>query len=124
VEGYEIAAPDTYIAPIYGCDIADQQLISILKVSQPAHVIIGIGGGVQEKLGLYLRENLAYRPTIHCVGAALGFLTGDQKPIPDWGGPTLSRVAFAPGSSAQSFRKAFPTCRSASMAHLEIQREY
>jgi UDP-N-acetyl-D-mannosaminuronic acid transferase (WecB/TagA/CpsF family) len=47
-------------------------------------VIIGIGGGVQEKLGLYLRENLGYRPAIHCVGAALGFLTGDQKAIPDW----------------------------------------
>src|SRR5206468_307655 len=54
-EGYEIAAADTYIAPIYRCDVADHQLVSILKVSQPAHVIIGIGGGVQEKLGLYLR---------------------------------------------------------------------
>src|SRR5947207_1107431 len=50
-ESYEIAAADTYIAPIYSCDVADNQLVSILKVSQPAHVIIGIGGGVQEKLG-------------------------------------------------------------------------
>src|SRR6266513_4813406 len=83
-ESYEIAAANTYIAPIYRRDVADHQLVSILKGSQPAHVIIGIGGGVQEKLGLYLRENLAYRPAIHCVGAALGFLTGDQKPIPDW----------------------------------------
>jgi N-acetylglucosaminyldiphosphoundecaprenol N-acetyl-beta-D-mannosaminyltransferase len=83
-KGYEIAAADTYIAPIYRSDVADHQLVSILKVSQPAHVIIGIGGGVQEKLGLYLRENLGYRPAIHCVGAALGFLTGDQKAIPDW----------------------------------------
>src|SRR5207249_9197191 len=55
-ESYEIAAADTYIAPIYSCNVADNQLVSILKVSQPAHVIIGIGGGVQEKLGLYLRE--------------------------------------------------------------------
>src|SRR5438067_11117229 len=83
-EGYQVAAADTYIAPIYRCNVADHQLISILKASQPAHVIIGIGGGAQEKLGLYLRENLAYRPAIHCVGAALGFLTGDQKPIPGW----------------------------------------
>src|SRR6266404_4088798 len=53
-EGYEIAAADTYIAPIYRWNVADQQLVSILKVVEPAHVIIGIGGGVQEKLGLYL----------------------------------------------------------------------
>ena len=75
---------DTYIASIYRSNVADHQLVSILKVSQPAHVIIGIGGGVQEKLGFYLRENLAYRPAVHCIGAALGFLTGDQKPIPGW----------------------------------------
>ena len=82
--GYEIAEAKTYIAPIYGRDVVDHQLVSILKLSQPAHVIIGIGGGVQEKLGLYLRENLGYRPAIHCIGAALGFITGDQAPIPDW----------------------------------------
>ena len=46
--------------------------------------IIAIGSGAQEKLGYYLRENLSYRPAIHCTGAALGFITGDQKAIPDW----------------------------------------
>jgi UDP-N-acetyl-D-mannosaminuronic acid transferase (WecB/TagA/CpsF family) len=29
-------------------------------------------------------ERLDYRPAIHCIGAALGFLTGDQVRIPDW----------------------------------------
>jgi UDP-N-acetyl-D-mannosaminuronic acid transferase (WecB/TagA/CpsF family) len=82
--GFEIAAANTHVAPIYGCDVADHQMVSILNASQPPHVIIGIGGGVQEKLGFYLRENLAYRPAVHCIGAALGFLTGDQKPIPGW----------------------------------------
>ena len=48
------------------------------------HVIIAIGSGAQEKLGYYLRENLPYRPAIHCTGAALGFVTGDQIAIPDW----------------------------------------
>jgi UDP-N-acetyl-D-mannosaminuronic acid transferase (WecB/TagA/CpsF family) len=47
-------------------------------------VLIAIGSGAQEKLGHYLRENLSYRPAIHCIGAALGFLTGDQIAIPDW----------------------------------------
>ncbi len=47
-------------------------------------MIIAIGSGAQEKLGYYLRENLTYRPAIHCIGAALGFVTGDQTAIPDW----------------------------------------
>jgi len=50
----------------------------------PGHVIIGIGGGVQEKLGLFLKENSRTKPAIHCIGAALAFLTGDQAPIPMW----------------------------------------
>jgi UDP-N-acetyl-D-mannosaminuronic acid transferase (WecB/TagA/CpsF family) len=110
-EGYEIAAADTYIAPIYRRDVADDQLVSILKVNQPAHVIIAIGGGVQEKLGLYLRENLAYRPAIHCVGAALAFLTGDQKPIPDWADRLylgwLLRLVRQPKVFAKRFLRAF-----------------
>ena len=110
-EGYEIAAAATYIAPIYRSDVADQQLVSILKIIQPAQVIIAIGGGVQERLGLYLRENLAYRPAIHCVGAALGFLTGDQKPIPDWADRLylgwLLRLARQPNVFAKRFLRAF-----------------
>ena len=47
-------------------------------------MVVGIGGGVQEKLGFFLKENLRARPAIHCIGAALGFLTGDQPPIPMW----------------------------------------
>jgi UDP-N-acetyl-D-mannosaminuronic acid transferase (WecB/TagA/CpsF family) len=46
--------------------------------------VIAIGNGPQEKLGIYLRDNLPYRPAIHCIGAALGFLTGDQVAIPPW----------------------------------------
>lgn len=56
----------------------------LVKTEPPAHVVVGIGGGVQEKLGLFLKENLRARPAIHCIGAALAFLTGDQPPIPMW----------------------------------------
>jgi N-acetylglucosaminyldiphosphoundecaprenol N-acetyl-beta-D-mannosaminyltransferase len=58
-------------------------LIAIEKC-RPKHVIIALGAGVQEKLALYLKEALLYDPCIHCVGAALGFLTGYERPIPDW----------------------------------------
>jgi len=45
---------------------------------------MGVGGGVQEKLGYYLETNAGYLPGIHCTGAAIGFLSGDQMFIPDW----------------------------------------
>jgi UDP-N-acetyl-D-mannosaminuronic acid transferase (WecB/TagA/CpsF family) len=97
--GFNIEPDECYIAPVYAegrapsrpaertaqrPSLRDPALLELLNARRPAHIIIAIGGGVQEKLGLYLRDALAYRPAIHCIGAALGFLTGDQKPIPDW----------------------------------------
>jgi UDP-N-acetyl-D-mannosaminuronic acid transferase (WecB/TagA/CpsF family) len=82
--GGSTEADHFYIAPRYGPVVIDEELRAILEAHQPRQVVIAVGGGVQEKLGLYLRGALSYRPAIYCIGAALGFLTGDQKPIPDW----------------------------------------
>jgi UDP-N-acetyl-D-mannosaminuronic acid transferase (WecB/TagA/CpsF family) len=78
------AAADFYIAPRYATQVRDDALVARIDNHPPVHVVIGIGGGVQEKLGLFLKENLRARPAIHCIGAALAFLTGDQPPIPMW----------------------------------------
>jgi len=78
------ANSDFYVAPRYGPDVRDDALLAKIDSHPPAHVVVGIGGGVQEKLGLFLKENLRARPAIHCIGAALAFLTGDQPPIPMW----------------------------------------
>jgi exopolysaccharide biosynthesis WecB/TagA/CpsF family protein len=75
---------DLYIAPRYRAKIEDRELLAKIDHRTPAHVVIGIGSGPQEKLGHFLREHLSYRPAIHCLGAALGFLTGDQIRIPGW----------------------------------------
>jgi len=83
-EALPITADDCHVAPHYEIEVADPNLISFIDRRRPAHVIIAIGSGAQEKLGHYLREHLSYRPAIHCIGAALGFLTGDQIAIPDW----------------------------------------
>jgi len=83
-EPFPIASKNCYVAPRYGLEIEDRNLLSLLEQNRRSHVIIAIGSGAQEKLGYYLRENLPYRPAIHCTGAALGFVTGDQIPIPDW----------------------------------------
>ena len=73
-----------YVAPRYGPVVADPQLLARIEDLKPDHIVIGIGSASQEKLGLYLRDHLTYRPAIHCIGAALGFLTGDQAAIPAW----------------------------------------
>jgi N-acetylglucosaminyldiphosphoundecaprenol N-acetyl-beta-D-mannosaminyltransferase len=83
-EGLPIEAEDCYVAPLYPAVVEDRALLSKIANRQPANIVIAIGNGPQEKLGVYLRDGLSYRPAIHCIGAALGFLTGDQVAIPDW----------------------------------------
>jgi exopolysaccharide biosynthesis WecB/TagA/CpsF family protein len=75
---------DFYVAPIYGAKIDDLRLLEKIENRRPRHVIVGIGSGPQEKLGYYLREHSNYRAAIHCIGAALGFLVGEQVKIPAW----------------------------------------
>lgn len=82
--GFGSSPPNLYVAPFYGSVVEDRQLCARIEANRPDHVIVGIGSGPQEKLGYFLRESLSYRPAIHCIGAALGFLTGEQVKIPDW----------------------------------------
>jgi N-acetylglucosaminyldiphosphoundecaprenol N-acetyl-beta-D-mannosaminyltransferase len=81
-----ITVPDTcvYEAPIYESRIEDVELINKLQELRPQHIIITVGGGTQERLGLYLKRHLDYLPAIHCIGAAIAFLSGDQVRIPHW----------------------------------------
>jgi UDP-N-acetyl-D-mannosaminuronic acid transferase (WecB/TagA/CpsF family) len=85
VQGYAVRREDCHVAPKYGRGtVADDALVKLVNERRPRHVIIGLGGGVQEKLGLYLKKRSAARPAIHCIGAAIGFLSGDQVRIPGW----------------------------------------
>lgn len=83
-EDFPLDMENCYVAPWYGLDVEDRNLLELVEQRRPEHVIIAVGSGPQEKLGYYLRENLSYRPAIHCTGAALGFITGDEHAIPDW----------------------------------------
>ncbi len=82
--GITVAPEYLYTAPMYGTEITDTALLELLNRLRPQHVIITIGGGAQERLGLYLKQHLAYLPAIHCIGAAIAFLSGDQVNIPVW----------------------------------------
>jgi UDP-N-acetyl-D-mannosaminuronic acid transferase (WecB/TagA/CpsF family) len=84
-QGITVPEDNIYMAPMYGnASISDPALIERLNRLRPGHVIVTIGGGTQERLGLYLKRNLSYRPAIHCIGAAIAFLSGDQVHIPVW----------------------------------------
>lgn len=83
-KGLSVADNDIYVAPLYGTEIHDREILERIEKRQPKHVVLGIGGGTQERLGLYLKRNLSYLPAIHCVGAAIAFLSGDQIRIPVW----------------------------------------
>jgi len=83
-QGIEISADNIYMAPMYGKEIHDGALIELVERTRPQHVVVTIGGGTQERLGLYLKRNAGYLPAIHCIGAAIAFLSGDQVHIPVW----------------------------------------
>ena len=82
--GLNVANEDVYLAPLYGQTISDEELLERVQERRPRHIVLGVGGGTQERLGLYLKQHLCYRPAIHCIGAAIGFLSGDQVYIPIW----------------------------------------
>jgi N-acetylglucosaminyldiphosphoundecaprenol N-acetyl-beta-D-mannosaminyltransferase len=103
-QGFQTELEDCYVAPKYaGGTIADEALVDLVNARKPRHVIIGLGGGVQEKLGLYLRRHCAIRPAIHCIGAALGFLTGDQVKIPAWADQWILGWLFRCASNPRRF---------------------
>ena len=110
-ESFPIASKNCYVAPRYGLQVEDRNLLLLVEQNHPAHVITAIGSGAQEKLAYYLRENLSYRPAIYCTGAALGFITGEQVSIPDWADRLflgwLFRLLAQPGVFIPRLSRAF-----------------
>jgi UDP-N-acetyl-D-mannosaminuronic acid transferase (WecB/TagA/CpsF family) len=83
-QGIEVPADWVYVAPLYDSVPADAVLVELLERLRPQHVVLTVGGGVQEQLGWYLKQRLSFAPSIHCVGAAIAFLSGVQARIPVW----------------------------------------
>jgi UDP-N-acetyl-D-mannosaminuronic acid transferase (WecB/TagA/CpsF family) len=84
--GLDVTRDDCYIAPIYPRRgrVEDATLATLVEERRPKHVFVCVGGGPQEKLGLFLKTELSYEPGIHCLGAAIAFMTGEQATIPAW----------------------------------------
>ena len=75
-----------YIAPNYprSGNIEDKKLLQKIEQVDPSNIFIQIGGGVQERLGLFLQSKVNKGTSILCTGAALAFLSGEQVKIPMW----------------------------------------
>ena len=73
-----------YVAPQYNSkNIIDNNLLEEIKRFQPRYIIINLGGGIQESLALYIKNNIKQKISILCTGAAIAFLTKRQAPIND-----------------------------------------
>lgn len=85
-QGVIVSRDSVCLAPFYPRRgiVEDRVLLLKLEESRPRFIFICVGSGPQEKLGLWLKQNLSYRPAIICIGAAIGFLSGDQVRIPAW----------------------------------------
>lgn len=83
-EGITVPEGCVYHAPRYGPVIDDPVLLKQVRELNPEHIVLTIGGGNQERVGLFLKRNLQTVPAIHCIGAAIAFLSGDQVQIPMW----------------------------------------
>ena len=71
-----------YLAPKYKVNnLSDKKLLKLIKKVKPNFIIINIGGGIQEVLGLYIKKKIKLKTTILCTGGAISFFTGDQAPI-------------------------------------------
>jgi exopolysaccharide biosynthesis WecB/TagA/CpsF family protein len=85
-QGIFLTNENIYIAPQFSRSkpIEDSQLLAQANQAQARDIVLTLGGGTQERVGLYLKQNLNYKPAIHCIGAAIAFLSGDQVHIPVW----------------------------------------
>ena len=71
-----------YVAPKYNSNfLYDKIVLKKINHYKPDYVLINIGGGVQEILGMYLKNKLNFKTRIFCTGAAISFFTKEQAPI-------------------------------------------
>lgn len=102
-----------YIAPKYHLQgkIVDEDLLDLVVKTRPRFIFIQLGGGVQERLGLFLKESFSSESSIICTGAALAFLSGQQVKIPNWADYLFSgwifRCIYRPKIYLPRYLKAF-----------------
>lgn len=111
-KGLRVSKEDCHIAPVYPRrgPVADEVFLERLRRREVRFVFICTGSGSQEKLGHWLRQRIDSGVAICCIGAAIGFLSGDQVRIPRWADRAclgwLIRCASDPGRFLPRYFKA------------------
>ena len=116
-----------YVAPIYSAkNIIDKKLLLIIKSKKPRFIIVNLGGGTQEILANYLNNNLNYKFSIFCTGAAISFLTGSQARIPKWADyfylGWLIRSVASPVKYIKRYSKAFGLISLVTKSKIKIKK--
>tara|TARA_B100001057_G_scaffold61067_1_gene54370 strand:+ start:3838 stop:4572 length:735 start_codon:yes stop_codon:yes gene_type:complete len=71
-----------YVSPIYDKNtINDYILLKEIDKFKPDYLIINLAGGVQEILGLFIKQKTNKSLKIICTGGAISYFTGEQAPI-------------------------------------------
>ena len=83
-EAFSINKENCYVAPRYGSDVEDRDLLALIEQHRAADVIIAIGSGAAGKAWFLFARKSVVSAGDPLHWAALGFITGDQSAIPDW----------------------------------------
>jgi len=60
-----------YMAPMYGAEIADDDLLALLDRLRPRHIILTIGAGPRSASACTSSSASPICPPFHCIGAAI-----------------------------------------------------
>jgi N-acetylglucosaminyldiphosphoundecaprenol N-acetyl-beta-D-mannosaminyltransferase len=114
-QGMTVDESDCYLAPMYAREgpLEDAALLALILEKRPQFVMINLGGGVQERLGLYLRDGLKKAESGKLKAENLVPTNQGNASVEN---PQLSAFSSHP-SSAQSYRPAL-ICTGAAIAFL------
>ena len=137
-KGLEVAETDCYVAPVYPAGpLSDPTLLAVLEERRPRYIILCLGGGVQERLGFFLRNNLSAfaepgKPDAGGQTTDTGYLKTDagrqkaesQSSNPDHPSSVLRPPSsvLSPPSSARRHARPAILCTGAAIAFLSEQQ--
>ncbi len=117
-----------YVSPIYDENkIYDYILLKEIDEFKPDYLIINLAGGVQEILGLFIKQKAQKTIKIICTGGAISYFTGEQAPINKfidnlylgW----FYRIIFNPKIFLKRYLKSFKLFKQVYMGDLKVLKD-
>ena len=119
--GIPVSEEDIFVAPEYARPVVDETLLEIARQNHPRHIVIAVGGGVQDKLGPLSSSatRLSAGDSLHRCRARISHRR--PGPHPRLGRQVLPWLAFPLACPTERLRSAFLECAKTALADLEIQ---